>query len=61
MMFMRYFECVLFSDFLNKGICCGHPFELRRLVDAIQMITHNIKACVVGTHLNCIDLSMQFK
>ena len=29
-------------DFLYKGICCGYPFELHRLVDAIQMSTHNI-------------------
>ena len=27
---------------LYKGICCGYSFELHRLVDAIQMITHNI-------------------
>ena len=29
-------------DFLYKGICCEYPFELHRLVDAIQMSTHNI-------------------
>ena len=28
--------------FKYKGICCGYPFELHRLVDAIQMNTHNI-------------------
>ena len=27
---------------INKGICCGYPFELHRLVTAIQMSTHNI-------------------
>ena len=32
----------IFSDFLYKGICCGCSFELHRLVDAIQMSTHNI-------------------
>ena len=31
-----------FSDFLYKGICCGYSFELHRLVDVIQMSTHNI-------------------
>ena len=34
--------CFLFSDFLNKSICCGHLFELHRQVDAIQMGTHNL-------------------
>ena len=35
--------CVFYlCDFLYKGICCGYPFELHRLVDAIQMSTHNI-------------------
>ena len=33
---------VLFSLLLYKGICCGYSFELHRLVDAIQMISHNI-------------------
>ena len=40
MMTMRFF-----SDFLYKGICCGYSFELHRLVDAIQMSTHNICLC----------------
>ena len=31
--------------FLYKGICCGYSFELHRLVDAIQMSTHNICLC----------------
>ena len=30
------------SNFIYKGICCGYSFELHRLVDAIQMSTHNI-------------------
>ena len=33
---------VLLCLFLYKGICCGYTFELHRLVDAIQMSTHNI-------------------
>ena len=33
---------ILFSDFLYKSICCGYSFELPRLVEAIQMSTHNI-------------------
>ena len=33
--------CLCFSS-LYKGICCGYPFELHRLVDAIQMGSHNI-------------------
>ena len=33
---------VLFCLLLYKGICCGYSFELHRLVDAIQMSTHNI-------------------
>ena len=32
----------LFSDFLNKSICCGYSFELHRQVDTIQMGPHNI-------------------
>ena len=28
---------ILFSDFPYKNICCGHSFELPRLVEAIQM------------------------
>ena len=44
-------DYVIVSDFLYKGICCGHSFELHR-----QMSSHNI--C---THLNYIDKSMQFK
>ena len=47
-------DYAIFSDFLYKGICCGYSFELHqqfkccgysfelhRLVDAIQMSTHN--------------------
>ena len=30
---------VYFCLFLFNGICCGYPFELHRLVDAIQMNT----------------------
>ena len=33
---------ILFSDFLYKNICCGYSFELPRLVEAIQMSSHNI-------------------
>ena len=33
---------ILCSDFLYKNICCGHSFELPRLVKAIQMSSHNI-------------------
>ena len=29
-------------DFLFKTICCGYSVELPRLVEAIQMSTHNI-------------------
>ena len=35
------FQPVYFCLVLYKGICCGYPFELHRLVDAIQMSTHN--------------------
>ena len=35
-------DYAIVSDFLYKGICCGHSFELHRQVDAIQMSTHNI-------------------
>ena len=38
-------DSAIFSDFLYKGICCGYSFELHRLVDAIQMSTHNICLC----------------
>ena len=38
-------DYAIFSDFLYKGICCGYSFELHRLVDAIQMSTHNICLC----------------
>ena len=38
MIIIRFF----FSNFIYKGICCGHSFELHRQVDAIQMSTHNI-------------------
>ena len=54
-----------FSDFLYKSICCGYSFELHQQVDAIQMGIHNIclykEAYVVGTHLKCIEKSMQFR
>ena len=44
---------VLFCLLLYKGICCGYSFELHRLVDAIQMSTHNI--CVYKENQkNCI-------
>ena len=34
---------ILFSDFLfYKNICCGYSFELPRLVEAIQMSSHNV-------------------
>ena len=33
---------ILFSDFLYKYIYCGHSFELPRLIEAIQMSSHNI-------------------
>ena len=36
------FFLFLYSDFLNKSICCGYSFELHRQVDAIQMGPHNI-------------------
>ena len=35
-------DYVIVSEFLYKGICCGHSFELHRQVDAIRMSTHNI-------------------
>ena len=40
----RLFEdayVILFSDFLHKSICCGYSSELPRLVEAVQMSTHN--------------------
>ena len=48
--FNEAFE-ILISDFLYKIICSGYSFELPRL----------IKAYVVGTRLNCLDKSRQFK
>ena len=33
---------ILVSDCLYKSICCWYSFELPRLVEAIQMSTHNI-------------------
>ena len=33
---------IFVSDCLYKSICCGYSFELPRLVEAIQMSTHNI-------------------
>ena len=40
-----------------------YPFEMHQLVSAIQMSAHNIyiKGYVVGTHLKCINLSIQLK
>ena len=32
----------LFSDFHYENIYCGNSFELPRLVEAIQMSSHNI-------------------
>ena len=32
---------ILLSDFLYKNICYGYSFELPRLVEAIQMSSHN--------------------
>ena len=32
-----------YSRLLYKAICCRYPLELHRLVDAIQMSTHNIR------------------
>ena len=38
-----HLNCIdLVDAFLYKSIRCGHPFELHRQVDAIQMSTHNI-------------------
>ena len=51
--------CFLFSDFLNKSICCGYLFELHRLVDAIQMSTHNIclyRQNYTGCNLRTMEL-----
>ena len=33
---------ILFSDFLYKNIYCGYSLEMPRLVEAIQMSSHNI-------------------
>ena len=33
---------ILMSDFLYKNIYCGYSFELPRLVEAIQMSSHDI-------------------
>ena len=38
----RLQSAYILSTFFYKGICCGYSFELHRLVDAIQMSTHNI-------------------
>ena len=46
---------VLFSLLLYKGICCGYSFELHRLVDAIQMSSHNI--CLYKENQKKIALS----
>ena len=52
-----------FPQHIYKSVCCWYPFEMHQLVNAIQRSTHNIyiKAYVVGTHLKCINLSVQFK
>ena len=34
--------CEYSFELHRQGICCGYSFELHRLVDAIQMSTHNI-------------------
>ena len=39
---MMLMQCVSVFLSLYNGICCGYPFELHRLVDAIQMGIHNI-------------------
>ena len=39
---MMLLRCVSVFSSLYKGICCGYPFELHQLVDAIQMGIHNI-------------------
>ena len=38
----QYYSMYIFSLLLYKGICCWYSFELHRLVDAIQVSTHNI-------------------
>ena len=38
----RLLAVYFFSTFFYKGICCGCPFELHRLVDAIQMSINSI-------------------
>ena len=46
-----------------KVYVVGTFFEIHQLVNAIQMSMYNIyiKVYVVVTHLNCINLSVQFK
>ena len=44
-------SATIFSDFLYKNICCGYPFELPRLVEAIQMSSHNI--CFYKENICC--------
>ena len=60
MMLMQYF-----SDSLYISICCWYSFALHRQVETIQMRTNNTTTYAfikdVGTHLNCHDLSRQFK
>ena len=41
MMLMQYLFVSVFM-YLYKSICCGYSSELPRLVEAIQMSTHNI-------------------
>ena len=33
--FVVFFFVFFFPDFLYKNICCGHIFELHRLIDAV--------------------------
>ena len=36
-------NCLDLSRQFYKNICCGYSFELPRLVEAIQMSSHNIR------------------
>ena len=56
---------ILFSDCPYKNICCGHSFELPRLVEAIQMSSHNIcfykelyKSTLTVRLLNCFTVHL---
>ena len=51
---------ICFLIFFIKSICCGYSFELH-LVDAIQMVTHNIclyKADKKYTGCNLLDCAL---